>query len=146
MLQHYDITIVNMMSLLHIKVCCWQTTICEDLDLHVIICFGKYYLLTIKIWPNNRLATPPPPKKLLWSWHPISGKVWISHCLVYSFGCFCHLNWVFFTISVQHKNGNIANFVLTKSFKIKKTNKICNIERYCLLPTDIYLISLLLAS
>ena len=35
----------------------------------------------------------------------------------------------FFTISPQHKNDNIANFVLAMSFNIKKTNKVCNVER-----------------
>ena len=40
-------------------------------------------------------------------------------------------------ISQQHKNGNIANFVLAMTFKNKNTNKICNLERKSLLPTDI---------
>ena len=35
----------------------------------------------------------------------------------------------FFTISKQHKNDNIVNFILAVSFKIKKTNKVCNLER-----------------
>ena len=34
----------------------------------------------------------------------------------------------FFTISPQHKNGNITNFVLAVSFKIKKTSKVYNHE------------------
>ena len=35
----------------------------------------------------------------------------------------------FFMISSQHKNGNIANFVLAMPFKIKRTKKDCNLER-----------------
>ena len=35
----------------------------------------------------------------------------------------------FFTIPPQHKDGNIANFILTIWFKIEKTNKDCNLER-----------------
>ena len=35
----------------------------------------------------------------------------------------------FFTISKQQKNGNIANFVLAMPYKIKKTNKVCNLKR-----------------
>ena len=35
----------------------------------------------------------------------------------------------FFTSSPQHKNGNIAYFVLVMRFKLKKTNKVCNLER-----------------
>ena len=34
----------------------------------------------------------------------------------------------FFTISPQHKNDNITNFVLALPFKIKKTNKVCNLQ------------------
>ena len=35
----------------------------------------------------------------------------------------------FFMISPQHKNGKIVNFVLAMPFKIKKTNKVCNLKR-----------------
>ena len=35
----------------------------------------------------------------------------------------------FFTISPQHKIGNIANFVLAVPFKIKNTNEVYNLER-----------------
>ena len=31
-------------------------------------------------------------------------------------------------IALQHKNTNIANFVLAVSFKIEETNKVCNLE------------------
>ena len=33
-----------------------------------------------------------------------------------------------FTISPQYKNANIANFVMAAPLKIKKTNKVCNLE------------------
>ena len=36
----------------------------------------------------------------------------------------------FFSIPPNiYKNANIANFVLVMPFKIKKTNKVCNLER-----------------
>ena len=35
----------------------------------------------------------------------------------------------FCTISPQYKNPNIANFVVAMPFKIKKTNKVYNLER-----------------
>ena len=35
----------------------------------------------------------------------------------------------FFTISPQHKNGNIANFVLAMPFKISKTSEVYNLDR-----------------
>ena len=37
----------------------------------------------------------------------------------------------FFTISPQHKNKTIANFVLAVPFKVKNTNKVCNFPTLC---------------
>ena len=37
-----------------------------------------------------------------------------------------HKEVEFFTIPPQHKNANIAKFILTMSFKIKKINKAAN--------------------
>ena len=33
----------------------------------------------------------------------------------------------FFTIFLQHKNGNIANFILTMPFKLKTIDKVCKV-------------------
>ena len=42
---------------------------------------------------------------------------------------FCFTAIEFFTISLQYKNANIADFVLIVPFKIIKTNKVGNLER-----------------
>ena len=34
-----------------------------------------------------------------------------------------------FMISSQYKNAKIANFVSANPFKLKKTNKVCNLDR-----------------
>ena len=47
-----------------------------------------------------------------------------SKCTIVNLQIVITLKNTVFTISPQHKNGNIANFVLGMSFKIKKTNKV----------------------
>ena len=50
-----------------------------------------------------------------WSVHGSPGQKWKSI--------------EFFTISPKYMDANIANFVLAVAIKIKKTNKICNLEK-----------------
>ena len=61
------------------------------------------------------------------------GAVWIHVQLPYSHGT----HEKFSQTPHNTKNANIANSVSVVPFKIEKIKKVCKLEIYCLLPTDI---------